>query len=55
MSSAAAKSGPSGITILKSRMFTNWTAPTQNTTARSEVGPAILGAAYNLAADAKAR
>ena len=31
-----AKSGPSGITIMKSRMLTNWTAPTRKTIRRSE-------------------
>src|SRR5438477_6351129 len=35
MPSAAAKSGPIGITITKSRMLTNWTAATSSTTARS--------------------
>src|SRR5215212_3500464 len=31
-----AKSGPRGITIMKSRMLTNWMAPTRNTSVRSE-------------------
>ena len=33
----AAKSGPSGITIMKSRTLTNWTAPTRKSSARSEM------------------
>src|ERR1700704_2839926 len=37
MPSAAAKSGPIGITITKSRMLTNWTAATRKTTARSRL------------------
>src|SRR2546421_6076599 len=36
MCSARAKSGPSGITIVKSRTLMNCTAPTRNTTRRSE-------------------
>ncbi len=34
----AEKSGPSGITIMKSRMLTNCTPATSSTTARSETG-----------------
>src|SRR6476620_10197470 len=40
MPSAFAKSGPSGITIMKSRMLTNWTAATRSTSLRSVSGGA---------------
>jgi hypothetical protein len=36
MPSAAAKSGPSGITMTKSRTLTNWIAPIKNTIELSE-------------------
>src|SRR6188768_113227 len=44
MPSALAKSGPSGITIMKSRMLTNWIAPTRKTSSRSDTPPAGVAA-----------
>ena len=57
MPSARAKSGPSGITIMKSRMLTNWTAPTRNTRKRSETAraPVAGGAAVTFTPFACAR
>src|SRR5262245_25129676 len=46
MPSARAKSGPSGITIMKSRMLTNWIAPTRNTMKRSDRGTSPAAAAF---------
>src|SRR5256885_9237142 len=43
MPSAAAKSGPIGMTMTKSRMLTNCTAATSSTTARSRRSSTSLG------------
>src|SRR5438445_281588 len=41
MASARAKSGPSGITMVKSSTLMNCTAPTRNTTRRSDKTPDV--------------
>jgi hypothetical protein len=46
MPSEAAKSGPSGMTIMKSSTLTNWIAPTSTMMSRSETtGGVAVGAA----------